>query len=118
MKPQRVRLFFALWPPEEVRQALWRSGAPLREACRGQPVAKRNLHLTLLFLGGVDEDRLEDIEADAAGVSVQPFSPRPGGRRVGRGAFREHGETGLPAGTKTVLAPFDGAQEMSGWLAS
>jgi 2'-5' RNA ligase len=74
VKPERVRLFFALWPNDAVRQALWRSSAPLREACRGQPVAKRNLHLTLLFLGGVDERRLPDIEAAAAGIRVPGFS--------------------------------------------
>ncbi len=74
MKPERIRLFFALWPSEEVRQALWQSSAPLREACRGQPVAKRNLHLTLLFLGGVDEGRRADIEAAAAAVRAGRFS--------------------------------------------
>lgn len=70
---ERVRLFFALWPPDDVRQALWRSSEPLREACRGRPVAKRNLHLTLLFLGSVKEDRLAKIEAAAGTIRCPRF---------------------------------------------
>jgi 2'-5' RNA ligase len=74
VKQERIRLFFALWPPDGVREALWRSSAPLREACGGQPVAKRNLHLTLLFLGGVAERCLPGIEAAAADIQAPRFS--------------------------------------------
>jgi RNA 2',3'-cyclic 3'-phosphodiesterase len=70
---RRLRLFFALWPDEETREALASAAAPLIAACRGRPVAKRNYHLTLAFLGGVAEARLEEIRAAAAGLRAAPF---------------------------------------------
>lgn len=47
------RLFFALWPGEAERDALWDASAPVREALGGRPVPRVNLHLTLRFLGEV-----------------------------------------------------------------
>lgn len=69
----RLRLFFALWPDEPVRNALGEAARPLLEACRGRRVAKRNYHLTLAFLGGVPAARLDEIRAAAAGVRAAPF---------------------------------------------
>jgi RNA 2',3'-cyclic 3'-phosphodiesterase len=70
----RLRLFFALWPDDPVRDALARSAAPLLEVCRGRRVAKRNYHLTLAFLGGVAAARLDEIRAAASTVRSAPFS--------------------------------------------
>jgi 2'-5' RNA ligase len=69
----KLRLFFALWPPPEVRDALFAAAGPLRDACRGRPVPKRNLHLTLAFLGGVPSERLDSLVAAAAGLATAPF---------------------------------------------
>jgi RNA 2',3'-cyclic 3'-phosphodiesterase len=69
----RLRLFFALWPDDPVRNALAAAAAPLLEACRGRRVAKRNYHLTLAFLGGVPARLLDGICAAAAGVGAEPF---------------------------------------------
>lgn len=73
---RRLRLFFALWPPDAVRNALFAAAQPLRAACRGRPVAKRNLHLTVAFLGGVAEERLVDVETAAAAVRAPRFELR------------------------------------------
>lgn len=69
----RLRLFFALWPADPVRDALAAAAAPLLEACRGRRVAKRNYHLTLAFLGGVPARRLDALRAAAATVHAAPF---------------------------------------------
>ncbi len=56
-RPPRIdtppqRLFFALWPSEEVRAGLAEVMASL-DVRGGKPVAAENLHITLLFLGSV-----------------------------------------------------------------
>jgi len=65
-----MRLFLALTlEPEEARR-LDRAVAPLRDA--GLPVrwvAPENLHLTLKFLGEVEESRLDELAAAAAAVA-------------------------------------------------
>lgn len=49
-----VRLFFALWPQEEVRKQLARLARRLADQCGGRCVRPENLHLTLAFIGQVD----------------------------------------------------------------
>ncbi|HRP88288.1 MAG TPA: RNA 2',3'-cyclic phosphodiesterase [Gammaproteobacteria bacterium] len=70
----KLRLFFALWPAEPVRDALAAAAAPLLQACRGRRVTKRNYHLTLAFLGGVPAGRLEAVRAAAATVQTEGFA--------------------------------------------
>lgn len=48
------RLFFALWPDHAVRAQLARAAAGI-DCGDGRPVAVEKLHLTLLFIGGVDD---------------------------------------------------------------
>lgn len=69
------RLFFALWPDPAVRRALAGLG---REAAagRGRPVHPEDLHLTLVFLGSVAPERLEQVTAAAGRVRFQPFELR------------------------------------------
>jgi RNA 2',3'-cyclic 3'-phosphodiesterase len=69
----RLRLFFAMWPDESVREALGAAARPLLEACPGKPVPRGNYHLTLAFLGAVEASRLEALRAAAAGVRAEPF---------------------------------------------
>lgn len=70
----RLRLFYALWPPADVRDALAAAARPLLDACRGRRVPKRNYHLTLAFLGGVPAARLPELHAAAATVACEPFT--------------------------------------------
>jgi len=56
------RLFFALWPDEAQRAALWHATAKTVRRCGGRPVAEANLHLTLMFLGSVPESRMAALE--------------------------------------------------------
>jgi RNA 2',3'-cyclic 3'-phosphodiesterase len=64
-----MRLFFALWPDDEVRAQLARWSRELHTACGGRRVRTENLHLTLAFLGSVDEAKLAEIELAAGEVA-------------------------------------------------
>lgn len=70
-----VRSFLAVLLPEEVRQRLWREAQPLREAVgRVAWVRVENLHVTLRFLGSVDEATLRRA-ADALAAACAQTSP-------------------------------------------
>jgi RNA 2',3'-cyclic 3'-phosphodiesterase len=68
-----LRLFVALDPPESARLSLAR-------LCNGVPGAKwvppEQFHLTLRFIGEVDESTFADISDALATISVAPFSLR------------------------------------------
>ena len=51
------RLFFALWPTDAVRARL--AEEVQSHAALGRPIADRNLHVTVVFLGAVPEERVE-----------------------------------------------------------
>jgi 2'-5' RNA ligase len=64
-RPDRHRVFFALWPDDATRAAISRV---TREAVRlsgGRPIAKERLHITVAFLG----------ELTAAGLTVARAVP-------------------------------------------
>lgn len=66
------RLFFALWPDDETRQALASLSRSI--AAKGfKWVQPHNLHVTLVFLGQVDKDVELSIKQSAAGISVPRF---------------------------------------------
>jgi len=66
-----LRLFFALWPPDDLqaRLAAWAGKA----AGRGRAMRRENIHLTLAFLGGTAAALLPELKAVAAEVRVDPF---------------------------------------------
>lgn len=65
------RLFFALWPDPEVRALLAETGASL--CLRGRPTHEQDLHITLVFLGQVEPERMAAVQAAASTVSCTPF---------------------------------------------
>jgi RNA 2',3'-cyclic 3'-phosphodiesterase len=77
MNPERhlhERLFFALWPPNFVRQKILQR---LREIKglhnQGRVVNPDNLHLTLHFLGNIDNERIDCFNQQAKTVTLKPF---------------------------------------------
>jgi 2'-5' RNA ligase len=71
----RSRLFFALWPDDHIRQQLWALSCSLGKNVHhaGKPVAPENLHITLAFLGVVDDDMRECAVRVAAAVQTGSF---------------------------------------------
>lgn len=66
------RLFFALLPDAGVREQLLQLQKDLNQA-GGRPVPAENLHLTLLFLGNVEADKIDAVRDIAAGVAGSKF---------------------------------------------
>ena len=52
-----MRLFFALWPPEDLSRALADGAEALARRFGGKPARRETIHLTLAFLGEVDAAR-------------------------------------------------------------
>ena len=69
-----MRLFFALWPDEAVRVQLAHWTRELHAACGGRPMRTENLHVTLAFLGSVEEAQVAEVERAADSVALRPVS--------------------------------------------
>jgi len=66
------RLFFALWPSEQVRKAVDQLNQTLK-ARELKTVKADNLHVTLVFLANVDAQTEQIIRQKANDISAQPF---------------------------------------------
>lgn len=69
----KQRVFFALWPDATTRAAL-ATLAQQHAQHNGRVVAADNLHLTLVFVGGVTAAQRVCMEAAAATLVAAPFS--------------------------------------------
>jgi 2'-5' RNA ligase len=58
-----VRLFFALWPPRETAAALHAWALSTQRATGGRATRAESIHLTLAFLGEIEEELLRPLEA-------------------------------------------------------
>lgn len=65
------RLFFALWPDQQTRRRCVDLTDGLKVNAR--PVVASNLHVTLVFLGNVDQATEKALCSAAAEVTVQPI---------------------------------------------
>lgn len=68
-----ARYFFALWPDLKIRNQLETVSKRLPVGC-GRMVRVENLHITLVFLGNVEDAILERINLAVDGIQGQPFS--------------------------------------------
>jgi 2'-5' RNA ligase len=71
--PRKLRLFFGIMPDKSCTQALRKSLSRLPPV-HARPVPQVNHHITLVFLGSIDEDRIPCIKEQANKVSFRPFS--------------------------------------------
>lgn len=71
MSPSR-RLFFALWPPETLRQAL--ATVASAECAHGRLVPAQRIHLTLAFLGSVSQATARCLMDGASRLHAEPFA--------------------------------------------
>jgi RNA 2',3'-cyclic 3'-phosphodiesterase len=81
---QSRRLFFALWPEAELQQQFFDIARLVNEQCRGNLVPLQNMHLTLVFIGAVEQTSIAQFIDAAKAVRCEPFSLRL--NRIG--AFR------------------------------
>ena len=65
------RLFFALWPTDAVRAQL--AAAAESYSSFGRVIAARNLHVTLIFLGAVPEERVAGVLESARSAQKLTF---------------------------------------------
>lgn len=74
MKQKTVRLFFALWPDDDVRSQLVRVSRNIPLTRQGRLISKANLHITLHFIGNTDVENAKCLQQVASKVKAQPFS--------------------------------------------
>ena len=67
------RLFFALWPDTRQRDRLRDVINSVAKTVEGRPVDRRNWHVTLPFIGDIDELQIPDLQEFAGRIQVQPF---------------------------------------------
>ncbi|HLB85992.1 MAG TPA: 2'-5' RNA ligase family protein, partial [Steroidobacteraceae bacterium] len=72
--PSARRLFFALWPDATLRSNAAERVAALVPSGGGRPQRPDQLHVTLVFLGQVSEERLDNVRAVAVEVTGNPFT--------------------------------------------
>jgi RNA 2',3'-cyclic 3'-phosphodiesterase len=71
-----LKLFFALWPDEHVRRALWNTGGRLHDVWNGRRMKPDTLHMTLVFMGDTPDSRLEELRQLAGRVLGDTFQIR------------------------------------------
>ena len=68
--PGTRRVFFALWPEDEVQRALETLAVALQRDSGGRTMRASNIHLTLVFVGSVAAERLSELKRLAASVGA------------------------------------------------
>jgi RNA 2',3'-cyclic 3'-phosphodiesterase len=66
-----LRLFFALWPSEDMQSALAKTAEPAVRAADGRAIPAQNLHSTLAFLGAVPQSRFDSLGPIADDVATR-----------------------------------------------
>ena len=70
---KRHRLFFALWPDDALRLQLNKLNNKIGRHVRGRKMRTENLHITLAFIGGVDESTCDCLQQMASAIHLPPF---------------------------------------------
>lgn len=109
-----MRLFFAFWPDEGVRAHLAHWSRELHAVCGGRPTLPQNLHVTLAFLGSVEDARVAEVERAAGEIAPRAATlvlDKPGYWKHNRIAWA--GATVVPAGLQALVAELRSALERS-----
>jgi len=70
------RLFFALWPDDRQREVLRDALSPLARQVEGRAVYRGNWHVTLVFVGEFQEERIPALQRAVSAIRVEPFRLR------------------------------------------
>ncbi len=68
------RLFFALWPNDQIRHSIVEQFKRLPTPLKGRVIQPHNLHITLHFVGSVNEDIQACMQTAAAKVAAERFT--------------------------------------------
>ncbi len=68
-----MRLFIAVELPKEIKDELYKFQLKLKPFVKAVFVHKKNLHLTLKFLGDVKEDEVEEIKENLEKIKIKKF---------------------------------------------
>lgn len=71
--PGQARVFFALWPDDDLRKALVRATGQMYGQHGGRQTRPDSIHLTLVFIGQVDQARIPELLAMAHSIQVAHF---------------------------------------------
>lgn len=67
------RLFFALWPTDQVRHAIAKTLSQLSPPINGRIMPSHNLHLTLHFVGSVSDEAKDCMHLAARSIKANSF---------------------------------------------
>lgn len=73
LRAPMARVFFALWPDDSVRSRLHAAGKAMHARLGGRLTRAASIHMTLVFVGEVDEMAIDELARRAATVAVEPF---------------------------------------------
>lgn len=73
MNGQRLRVFFALWPDSATSADLDAAAGKLHALRGGRRTRPETIHLTLVFIGEIEQARLPEVLAAAEGAAVPGF---------------------------------------------
>jgi len=68
------RLFFALWPPVQVRQSIVKTFSQFPQNFKGRIVQPHNLHVTLHFIGSVSDEIKDCMHTSAQNIKADSFA--------------------------------------------
>ena len=74
MTTKTQRLFFALWPEPKLQQAIYQQTKSSLSVCHGRLLPVEHFHITLSFLGSVDEKKRICVEDMAGQIQASAFS--------------------------------------------
>ena len=78
-----MRLFTAIQLPPDIKENIYNDFHDLRNKIKGSWVKKENLHVTLKFLGEVEDEKVSEIKNLISGIKIKPFESEA----FGTGAF-------------------------------
>ncbi len=68
-----ARVFFALWPDEQLKAQLHQASGLLHRAHGGRRMQADTVHLTLLFIGAIERERLPELQAAVNAIQLPQF---------------------------------------------
>jgi len=112
----KLRLFFALWPPEQVADSMHAWAERAHATTGGRVTRAATIHLTLAFLGDVSGDRVAALIDCARRVRGRPFD-----LKLDEGRWWEHnrivwaGPRRMPEPLKDLAAQLDSVLKAGGF---